>query len=287
MNTFFDNLKTSYASFKEAFKNIQNFSLSTYLTWIDSEIEILIRKLESQHYIGSQFDLTIENCELMFERAEHFSSSNFEVKYLFEIKLCPIIEKIIKEQKVILISASMQRLKFDDFTQVNFTQNSAAEQNKKTQIQNLIKDFELKNLLNNEERNVKNKVDLSKINFNFINSSSIQFARTVINFFCDLLRIYYQDINYTIIEVVIEIFKGELKKFDKSIKNLKELQQSTSIEQINKSRKSIEFNAKFVFENILPLIEVIYEEKALVKSKSFIKLREKYLKFRSDNFANK
>ena len=80
LNSFFENLKNSFVSFREAFSSLISYCYSTYISWADTEIEILIKKLQSQHYLGRQFDLTIENCQLIFDKAKQFSeSNNFEV----------------------------------------------------------------------------------------------------------------------------------------------------------------------------------------------------------------
>jgi exocyst complex component 8 len=280
MNTFFDNLKLSFTSFKESFSIIINFSISTYLTWIESEIDILIRKLESQHYIGSQFELTIDNCELIFDRAHEFSQTNFEVKFLFETKLRPIIEKQIKAQKTLIIQASVGRLKFDDFIQQSLSTNtSKIDQNKQAQLQNLIKDLEYRQLFTDSPKD-KKKFCLAKINFDLLSASTLQFSRSLINFIFELIRIYYQDINYSIIECLIEILKGELKKFEKTFKNI---DASLGADKLKLFKKSILFNLKFIFETLLPIIESIYEDKTKVKAKNFVKLYEKYSKFVLEN----
>lgn len=107
LNSFFDNLKQSYASFNEQFGSLASVCFSTYLGWCDTEIEILIKKLQSQHYLGRHFDLTVENCELIFDKARKFSE--FDVRFWFETKLSPILEQKIAEQQGILVTASIQR----------------------------------------------------------------------------------------------------------------------------------------------------------------------------------
>ena len=80
LNSFFENLRASFVSFKEAFAQLITYCYSTYISWADTEIEILIKKLQSQHYLGRHFDLTIENCQLIFDKAQQFSgANNFEV----------------------------------------------------------------------------------------------------------------------------------------------------------------------------------------------------------------
>lgn len=328
MNLFFDNLKLSFISFKEAFQSIINYCLSTYINWIDTEIEIVIRKLESQHYIGRQFALTVENCELIFEKSLQFSQKNFEVKFLFETKLRSIIEESIKEQKKILIDASIQRSKFDD-THILTTQ-AQNEQNKQIQIQKFLADLEMRGLRklqisDGDTSSISSNGPLSgKINgrtaanrtvstssttkieqtsedniFNFnlntLNASAIQFSRGVLNFFCDILRIYYQDINYALVEALVEMFKLELKMYEKANKNLKDLEKQSpnsnnastnaaTPPNLNKYKKSIEINLNFIFDYVLPLIERIYEEKTKTKSKLLAKLHSRYSNYKGENF---
>ena len=315
MNLFFDNLKLSFSSFKEAFQSILNFSLSTYLSWAETEIEILIRKLQSQHYIGRRFDLTIENCELIFDRASQFSK--FEVKFFFENKLREIIEKSIHEQKKILMDASIQRAKtFDGNSQVNT--HSQNEQNRQTQLQKFLSDLDNRGfvvarvsngvktsaaaingssssnmLLTPNTNNTRLMAirspspsmqtaehNMFDFNLNTLNVSAIQFSRGILNFFCDLLRIYYQDINYTLNEAIVEMFKAELKIYSKK------MQEQSSDPLWHKYKKSVENNLNFIFDHLLPLIERLYEEKTKIKSKNLTKLHERYIKYKNENFKS-
>ncbi len=114
LNSFFDNLRNSFLSFREAFSSQINYCFSSYISWCDTEIEIFIKKLQSQHYLGRHFDLTIENCELIFQKAKAFSEmNNFELSFIFETKLTPVLEASIKEQYDILKDASIQRSKLE------------------------------------------------------------------------------------------------------------------------------------------------------------------------------
>jgi hypothetical protein len=58
LNEFFQMLKMSFVSFKEAFQPIINQCYSSYISWCDTEIEIMIKRLQSQHYLG---DYTLFN----------------------------------------------------------------------------------------------------------------------------------------------------------------------------------------------------------------------------------
>ena len=61
LSLFFENLRQSFANFREGFvansaaNSPASYCFSTYLTWCDTEIEILIKKLQSQHYLGFFF----------------------------------------------------------------------------------------------------------------------------------------------------------------------------------------------------------------------------------------
>ena len=73
-----------------------------------------MKKLQSQHYLGRHFDITIENGELIMAKAREFTEANqFEVLYLVETKLVPVLDTTIREQLEILIDASLQRSKLD------------------------------------------------------------------------------------------------------------------------------------------------------------------------------
>lgn len=114
LTSFFENLKLSFHSFREQFSQLLNYCYSTYISWCDTEIEILITKLQSQHYLGRHFDVTIENSELIMAKAREFTDSNqFEVLFLVETKLKPVLEASLKDQLDILIDASSQRSKLE------------------------------------------------------------------------------------------------------------------------------------------------------------------------------
>lgn len=114
LSSFFENLKLSFHSFREQFALLLNYCYSTYLAWCDTEIEILIKKLQSQHYLGRHFDVTVENGELILEKASEFTQANqFEVLFLVQTKLTPVLETSVREQLEILIDASLQRSKLE------------------------------------------------------------------------------------------------------------------------------------------------------------------------------
>jgi hypothetical protein len=271
LNSFFENMKISYISFKEAFSNLITFCFSSYSSWSETEIEILIKKLQSQHYLGRHFDLTIENCELIFIKAKHFSEINFEVKFLFESKLVPILESSIKEEREILIEASLQRSKLE-----MEESPSNNEQTRQQQIDKLLQDL--------ESRELRTYFDDKDIRLmKTCTSSCIQFSRGVINFFSDCLRVHYQDINFFIVEAVSLLMKAELKIYQLQL-NSKSLNNNDG-SKIKLKKQDIFNNIHFI-EKVFNLIEKLYFEKTNVNSKFFVKLREKFNKMKDENFGS-
>jgi hypothetical protein len=137
--------------------------------------------LESQHYIGRQFSLTIENCELIFEKANLFSQKHFEVKFLFEIKLCKIIEASIKEQQQIIYDSSTQRFKADDLGAIldTFFNN---EQNKQIQIQKFFRDLELRGICKQPIKNIGDEDSGLDANGHVISDSNCVFEGTCLRY---------------------------------------------------------------------------------------------------------
>ncbi|RNA12506.1 exocyst complex component 8 [Brachionus plicatilis] len=262
LDSFFENLRQSYASFKEQFANLVNYCYSTYLSWCDTEIEILIKKLQSQHYLGRQFDITIENVQLIFLKADEFlSAANFEVKFMFEVKLNRIVEQSIKEQYDILIDASLQRSKLE-------LENTGGnnEQNKQQQIDKFVSDIHLLELKNS-----------SKFDANLIKkctSSAIQFTRGALLFFVNCLRIYYQDINYFIVENFTKLFKAELKIYTSYIKKL---------DSIRIGKEDI-YNNICLVESVFQIIQEIYLDTSGLSSKHFSDVSDKIVKFKKEYF---
>lgn len=231
----------------------------------------LVKKLQSQHYLGRHFDLTIENSELIFIKAKQFSdANNFEVKFLFETKMIPILETSIKEQYDILIEASKQRSKLE-------LENSPAnnEQNRQVHIQKFIKDIESKQL---ESYFSDEDIKLLKM----CTSSCIQFSSGLLKFFTDCLRIYYQDISFSIVETITKLFKAELKIYLIYLKENSQQQANTNkIVKLNK--QDIYSNTCFT-QKIFICVEKLFFNKTGVHSKFFIKLAEKFNKFKEESF---
>jgi hypothetical protein len=266
LNSFFDNLKQSYASFCEQFAGLTNFCFSTYLSWCDTEIEILIKKLESQHYLGRQFDLTIENCELIFVKAKQFAE--FEVKFLFETKLVQILEQAIREQLDILIDASIQRSKLELDDTANVANN---EQTRQVHVRKLIRDLEAKQLtvahFNEKDIDLIKKCTIT----------SLQFSRGALDFYFNCLRVYYQDINFKIVESFVKLFKAEIKIY--GIYLNKSAQGNTSI-----NKQDVHNNVALI-DRVFTVIESLYYAKTGVHSKQFVKLVDKIAKFKEENFV--
>ncbi|CAF0712298.1 unnamed protein product [Brachionus calyciflorus] len=265
LNSFFENLRLSYLSFKEQFSNLINYCYSTYLSWCDTEIEILIKKLQSQHYLGRHFSVTIENTELIFLKATEFSNSgNFDVKFMFEVKLTPILEQSIKDQQEILIEASLQRSKLE-------LENSLGnnEQNRQIQIEKFINDIQHLGLGDNFSQT---DIDLIKQ----CTSSSLQFNRAALDCFTDCLKVYYQEINFTLVEAFTKLFKAELSIYNlylnKSSSNNLKIKKSDILKNIN------------LLDKVFRLIQEIYSSRTGLNSKHFVKVQDKIEKFKKDYF---
>lgn len=286
LSLFFENLRISFQSFGEAFSNLINYCFSSYSSWYDTEIEILIKKLQSQHYLGRHFDLTIENCELIFIKSKHFSNMhNFELTFLFESKLSPIIEKSIREQHDILIDASIQRskLELDDSLRLTPIAKANYEQNRQVQIEKLIVDLTQKLKL----KEYFNEIDFE--NMRACTSSALQFSCGVINFLYDCLRVYYQDISFCLVETITKLFKLELKLYLNYLtKNLNKMENANSGgKNANRVKKEDIFHNVCLIEKIFLVCEKLYFNKTGVHSKFFVKLADKFVSFKAENFGVK
>jgi exocyst complex component 8 len=287
LNLFFENMRNSYQAYSEAFKQIVNHCYSSYLSWCDTEIEILIKKLQSQHYLGRHFDLTIENCELIFSKAKEFSENGFEVRFMFETKLSGILEASIKEQNDILIEASYQRSKFE------LDENAVPhnEQTKQAHVESLLADLvkrELSGYFGDKE------IVLIKS----CTSSAVQFSRGLINFFCNCMRVHYQDINFVIVEAFIKLFKGELKIYKTYLTTqsakMRQSDVATAAAIVTNEKKppvpkvkrqDIQNNVVLI-EKIFNIVDRLYIQKVGVQSKHFIKLAQKFQEFKQENFKS-
>lgn len=276
LNLFFDNLRESFQSFREAFSSQINYCFSSYISWCDTEIEILIKKLQSQHYLGRHFDLTIENCELIFEKAKEFSRvNNFELTFLFETKLVPILEATIKEQYDILKDASVQRskLELEDNTKLasNTSHSANFEQNRKLQAEKLLKYLNEKDIL---DVYFKSDDQLNVIKSS--TSSALQFSYGAVRFFCDCLRVYYQDVSYCVVETFTKLFKFELKLY----RDYLESKRHSPASGLPK-RQDVLFNISLI-ERMFLIVEHLYFAKTGVHSKIFQRVIDKFSKSKDD-----
>ena len=215
LHAFFENMRLSYSAFREAFADLLNFCYSSYHSWCDTEIELLIKKLQSQHYLGRHFDLTMENCELIFAKARDFSARSFDVRFLFETKLAPIIEATVRQELAILVEATHQRAKLE-------LDESAAsiEPNRQMHAHKLIGELH-------------EHVDACSAHFALdeatqqlvraCSSATIQFSRGLVNFLVECLRVYYQEVGFCIVEAVTVLFKTELKIYHGHLSELRKL----------------------------------------------------------------
>jgi exocyst complex component 8 len=278
LNSFFENLRVSFESFREAFAQLISYCYSTYISWADTEIEILLKKLQSQHYLGRHFDLTIENCQLIFDKAREFSSANhFEVNFLFETKLIPILEASIKEQHDILIDASVQRskLELDGAT-------SNTEQNRQVQIEKFLKNLEMSRGELSAEYTLKSmfkETDLKLVES--CTSSGVQFARGILNFFCDCLKVFYQEINFCLVETIVKLVKGELKIYKINLDIKPDTQNG---KKLNPMKKQDIYNNVCLMEAVFDVIQKLYFKQTSVNSKFFVKMAERIVKFKEENF---
>jgi hypothetical protein len=265
LNSFFENLKLSFASFLEQFSSQTSLCLSTYLSWCDTEIEILIKKLQSQHYLGRHFDLTMENCQLIFAKCRQFN--DFETKFLFETKLSHILEGQIKEQLNILLEASMQRSKLELDENASL---SNTEQTRQMHIQNLSKEIESKE----QFRHDFSEKDLEQVKKCTL--SAIQFTRGALDFFFHCSKVYYQEINFAIVESFVKLFKAELKIY----KIFLNKNSPTS-----KIKKQDIFNNVCLIEKVFCVVERMYAELTGVHAKHFVKLVDAIKNFKDENFV--
>jgi hypothetical protein len=274
LDSFFDNLRQSYLSFKEQFSEggQVHACFSTYLSWCDTEVEILIRKLESQHYLGRQFVLTVENCELIFIKARQFSE--FDVRFLFETKLASIVEQAVREQLDILIDASIQRSKVE----LDDTGSAAHnEQSRQVQLQTLLKDLETKQLVGAGVATYFTDKDVELIRICTI--TALQFSRGALDFFANCMRVYYQDVSYRMVESLVKLFKAEIKIYGIY------LSKSASGTASHINRQDVQNNVLLI-ERVFSVVEAMYFERTGVHAKQLVKLVDKIAKFKEENFMS-
>jgi hypothetical protein len=111
---------------------------------------------------------------------------------------------------------------------------------------------------------------------NQLSAPGIQFSRAILVYFLDIMRIYYQDINYNIIESTVELIKFEIKNYERLRAKLNQLNEETYDLMY---KPVFNKNVNFILNYVLTFIEKTYEDKTKIKSKYFEKLHDKYDKF--------
>lgn len=223
--------------------------------------------------------MTIDNCELIFSKSKQFSSQhNFDLTFLFESKLRSILQKTIQDQHEIIVDASIQRSKFelDDTTKMTTSVTANYEQNRQVQIDKLMHDITQKLMLSEHFT----EADLE--NMRLCTASALQFSCGVLNFICDCLRVYYQDISYWLVEAITKLFKLELKLYSNYL--------GKSANRENKHgrvKKEDIFRNVCLIEKTFLVCEKLYFDKTGVHSKFFVKLAEKFVTFKAENFGQK
>ena len=168
--------------------------------------------------------------------------------------------------------ASIQRSKLeleDNSKLANNTGISANfEQNRQVQIEKLINDLTEKNILNQYFKDELSVIGSST-------SSALQFSYGAMKFFCDCLKVYYQDISYCIVETFTKLFKFELKLYREYLdkESAARQQQSNGLPK----RQDILYNICLI-ERMFTIVEALYFNKTGVHSKVFLRVIEKFSK---------
>lgn len=237
----------------------------------------------SHLFLGRHFHLTIDNCELIFVKSKQFSTQhNFDLTFLFETKLGPILEKTIREQHDILIDASIQRskLELDDSLKLTASAKANYEQNRQVQVEKLTNDLTQKLQL------AEYFTDEDIANMRTCTSSALQFSAGVINFLCDCLRVYYQDISFCLVETITKLFKLELKLYQNYLSKHMAKEKSGVALNSRVKKEDIYHNVCLI-EKIFLVCERLYFNQTGIHSKFFIKLAEKFIAFKKENFGVK
>jgi hypothetical protein len=157
---------------------------------------------------------------------------------------------------------------------------SNTEQNRQVQISKFLKGLETRMLTSHfKEADLKLAESCT--------SSAIQFSRGVLNFFCDCLKVFYQEINFCLVETIVKLFKGELKiyKINLDIKPDSVIQKDQSNnKKLNPMKKQDIYNNVCLMEAVFDVIQKLYFNQTGVYSKFFVKIAERISKFKEDNF---
>jgi hypothetical protein len=225
--------------------------------------------------------LTIDNCELIFTKSRQFSSQhNFDLTFLFETKLGPILERTIREQHDILIDASLQRSKreLDDSPKLSASGRANHEQNRQVQVDKLTSDLTQKLKL------AEYLTDEDLANMRTCTSSALQFSAGVINFLCDCLRVYYQDISFCLVETITKLFKLELKLYQNYLSRQVAKERGAASSGSRVKKEDIWRNVCLI-EKMFLVCERLYFNRTGFHSKFFVKLAEKFIAFKRENFG--
>jgi hypothetical protein len=143
------------------------------------------------------------------------------------------------------------------------------DQSRQLHIDNFLKDIELNKLKKHFE---PSDIEL----LSHCSSASIQFARGSLNFFISCMRVYYQDINFLIVEAITKLFKAEIKLYNMGKSATDDKKQSKS------PNKQAVLSNVYLVEKIFSIIRKVFLERTGVDCKYFIKLSEKLIKFKED-----
>lgn len=162
------------------------------------------------------------------------------------------------------------------------------EQNRQSHIKKLINELEAKDMLapsNHTSIEKFNDKDIELIKKCTV--TGLQFSRGVIDFFLSCMRVYYQDINYAIIESIVKLFKAEIKIYTIY---LDKLDKRGGGNAANSTAASISkqdiYNNVCLVDRVMDAIVSIYGTKAGIHSNHFDKLKERMNTFKKNNFAS-
>ncbi len=226
--------------------------------------------------------MTIDNCELIFIKSKQFSTlNNFDLTFLFESKLSSILQKTIQDQHDIIVDASIQRskLELDDTARLTTVMTANYEQNRQVQIEKLLIDLTQKLKL----AEYFSEADID--NMRTCTASALQFSCGVLNFMCDCLRVYYQDISYWLVEAITKLFKLELKLYSNYL--VRGMAGGSASGKYSRVKKEDIFRNVCLIEKSFLVCERLYFNKTGVHSKFFVKLADKFVAFKAENFGQK
>lgn len=185
---------------------------------------------------------------------------------------------------ITLFSCLYSRSKFELEDKSSAANN---EQNRQSHVEKLIKELEVKDMIvasNNPVEDKLNNKDIELIKKCTV--TGLQFSRGVVDFFLSCMRVYYQDINYAIIESIVKLFKAEIKIYTIYLEKHMSTTANTTTSGSNRISKQDIYNNVCLVDRVMDVIVFIYGAKTGIKSKHFEKLKERMKKFKNDNFAS-